>query len=333
MAAAHDNDFSGTVLVVGNKDVLAERSSGYANRSEQLYNHAHTRYGIASGCKLFTAIAVCRLVEEGRLAFDSKLNECLADDFPYFDKEITIHHLLTHTSGIPDYFDEEIMDDFEQLWVDLPMYRMRRLKDFLPLFQRKPMKFRAGERFHYNNAGYLLLGLIIERASQHSFAEYIDQHVFKKAGMVNSGYYELDALPPNTAQGYINNPDGTWRTNIYSVPAKGGADGGAFVTVNDMARLWDALANDRLLSKSYTQQLLTCHVQKDEDEWYGYGVWIKRDKLGSIVKYHVMGYDPGVNFHSAYYPRTSSKVVVCSNHSSGAFAQMAAVEEEFMLRD
>ncbi|WP_394190124.1 serine hydrolase domain-containing protein [Paenisporosarcina quisquiliarum] len=322
-----NHKFSGSALIKENNDILAEVNKGYSNRSEQLQNSTLTRYGIASGCKLFTAIAICQLVEERKLAFNSKLHECLALPFPNFDEEITIHHLLTHTSGIPDYFDEEVMDDFEELWVENPMYRIRSLKDFLPLFQDQAMKFKPGERFHYNNAGYIVLGLIVEQASQRNFTDYVQEHIFNKAGMVDSGYFEMDALPPNTALGYIDNPNGTWKTNIYSLPAKGGSDGGAFVTVHDMDRLWDALMNNQLLSEAYTQQLLTSHAQENEFDFYGYGIWMKKAENDCIFKYHVMGYDPGVSFHSAYYPGKSIKVVVCCNQSTGAFQLMKSMED------
>lgn len=191
---------------------MAENSYGYANRSELIENKTDTRFGIASGCKLFTSIAICQLVEEGKLSFETKLEDCLNVTFPNFDKDITIHHLLTHTAGIPDYFDEEVMDDFEELWVRNPMYLIRTLKDFLPLFQNQPMKLKVGERFHYNNAGYILLGLIVEQVSKLPFTDYVEKNIYKKAGMVNSGYYEFDSLPQNTALGYIDFPYGTWKT-------------------------------------------------------------------------------------------------------------------------
>ncbi|MFA1819332.1 serine hydrolase domain-containing protein [Virgibacillus oceani] len=321
-------DFSGTVLIKNEKGILADVSYGYANRSEQLKNNTNTRYGIASGCKLFTAIAVCQLVEKKKLSFDMKVKDYLEVEFPQFHDEITIHHLLTHTSGIPDYFDEEVMEDYEELWISNPMYNIRSLKDFLPLFQDKPMKLKAGERFHYNNAGYILLGLIVEKASQRKFDEYIQENIFQKAGMEQSGYFEFDALPPNVAQGYIDFDDGTWKTNIYSLPAKGGADGGAFVTAADMMKLWEALMNNDLLSDEYTQLLLKSHVQaEDGDIYYGYGVWI--EQAGSeIIKYHLMGYDPGVNFYSAFYPKTLTKAVVCSNESAGAYDIMLGIEKK-----
>ncbi|GIO30976.1 MULTISPECIES: serine hydrolase domain-containing protein [Paenibacillus] len=326
----NQNRFSGTVLVKAKQHVLAEISFGYANRSDSLGNNSNTRYGIASGCKLFTAIAVCQMVEKGMLSFDSKVKDCLNVDFPRFDEKITIHHLLAHISGISDYFDEEEMEGYERLWFERPMYRMRNPLDFLPLFQDKPMKLHVGERFHYNNAGYILLGCIVQQISGQDFAAYVQENIFQKAGMESSGYFEMDALPANTAIGYIDLGDGAWKTNIYSLPAKGGPDGGAFATVHDMDRLWNALMDHALLSETYTKLLLETHAHAGGDDHYGYGVWIKKGTNGKAQKYHVMGYDPGVCFHSAYYPEQSVTLVVCSNQSGGAFEMMAAIEDEII---
>ncbi|MGE8207846.1 serine hydrolase domain-containing protein [Heyndrickxia sp. NPDC080065] len=324
------NNFSGSILVKKGNDVLTEISYDYANRSEQIENKTFTRYGIASGCKLFTSIAICQLVEAGKLSFETKLEDCLNVSFPNFDEDITVHHLLTHTSGIPDYFDEEVMGDFEELWVKTPMNLMRTLKDFLPLLQNQPMKLTVGEKFQYNNAGYILLGLIVEQVSQLQFADYVEKNIFEKASMDNSGYFEFDSLPKDTALGYIDFPDGTWKTNIYSLPVKGGSDGGAFVTVNDMTNLWDALINNQLLSEEYTNKLLTPYVRtNDNNGFYGYGVWIEK-KSDEVLKYHIMGYDPGVNFHSAFYPKTSIKTVICSNKSEGAYDIMKEIEKEIL---
>ncbi|MGE6489635.1 serine hydrolase domain-containing protein [Paenisporosarcina sp. NPDC076898] len=325
----NENDFSGSVLVLESEKVLIDCSFGYANRAEKINNQSGTRYGIASGCKLFTAIAICQLVEERKLSFEAKLTDCLDVKFPQFDDNVTVHHLLTHTSGVPDYFDEEVMDDFEELWIKTPMYHIRNLQDFLPLFQNEPMKNSPGKIFRYNNSGYILLGLIVEQASGLSFTDYVEEHIFKKVGMIESGYFAFDSLPEKTALGYIDHKDGTWKTNIYSLPAKGGSDGGAYVTITDMARLWQSLTNNQILSKEMTDCLLTAHVQTKENSFYGYGIWINKEDV-DVVKYHVMGYDPGVSFHSAYYPKDSRIVVVCSNKSSGAYKIMNAIEEEWI---
>ncbi len=322
-------DFSGSLLMKDNDD-YTELSYGYANRSDQIKNAHTTRYGMASGCKLFTAIAICQLVEGGILSFESKLEDCVNDHFPHFDPDITVHQLLTHTSGIPDYFDEEVMDDYEELWIKNPMYHIRKAADFLPLFQNKPMKCTAGEKFHYNNAGYILLGLIVEQASGLTFSEYITENIFRKANMNHSGYFEFDSLPQRTALGYIDFPNGEWKTNIYSLPVKGGPDGGAYVTVRDMAKLWESLLHNQLLDKEHTDKLLTPYIRtNDQNGFYGYGIWIEKNK-DEISKYHIMGYDPGVSFHSAFYPKTSSTTVICSNHSTGAFHVMKEMENEIL---
>jgi CubicO group peptidase (beta-lactamase class C family) len=318
------NDFSGSILVKDEANSLAELSFGHANRSEELLNNISTRYGIASGCKIFTAVAICQLVESGKLSFESRLKDCVDIDFPNFDDNVTIHHLLTHTSGIPD--------NFEDLWRETPMYHIRKLKDFLPLFMDRPMKFDVGTRFSYCNAGYVLLGLIVEATAKQSFADYVQEHIFNKAGMSGSGYFEFDTLPSNTAQGYIDFADGTWKTNIYSLPAKGGSDGGAFVTANDMAKFWDALMTHQLLNPATTRRMLSAHAMSGSGgKFYGYGVWIAKDGNGEIFKYHVMGYDPGVSFHSAFYPHHSIKAVVCSNRSSGAYDIMKCIEDEVRI--
>ena len=315
--------FSGSIFVKQGESVHVQSSFGNANRADDIPNEKHTRFGIASGCKLFTAVAIAQLVEAEKLSFDSLLQDVLDVSFPYFHEEITVHHLLTHTSGIPDYFDEEVMDDFEELWIKTPMYHIRRLHDFLPLFQKEQQKFIPGEKFYYNNAGYIVLGLIVEKVSGMVFTDYIQQNILDRAGMQNSGYFALDALPAKTAIGYIDREDGTWKTNTYSLPVQGGSDGGAFVTAEDMVLFWEAFMQNNLLNDKAI--LLTPHVHEEEESFYGYGVWIEKQE-NEIHKYHVMGYDPGVSFHSAYYPCTELVQAVCSNKSKGAYAMMLEVE-------
>ncbi|CDQ41262.1 Penicillin-binding protein E [Virgibacillus salexigens] len=323
-------NYSGALLVREGRQPSIKLSSGYRNRSEELPNEVNTRFGIASGCKLFTAIAICQLIQLGKLSFHDDIQDYLDIELPWTNG-ITVHHLLTHTSGVPDYFDEEVMGDFEELWEENPMYQFRQLCDFIPLFQQQPMKMQPGERFHYNNTGYILLGLIVEKVTGTSFTQYIEEHIFKKAHMYHSGYFSFDSLPSQTALGYIDEPDGTWRTNMYSLPIRGGADGGAFITVDDMERLWDALMNYELLNADYTKKLLTPHVHENENSFYGYGIWIEKSRE-SIRKYHLMGYDPGVNFHSAYYPDNAITFVACSNTSNGSFHLMKELENNLRLK-
>jgi CubicO group peptidase (beta-lactamase class C family) len=147
--------------------------------------------------------------------------------------------------------------------------------------------------------------------------------------MLDSGYFALDSLPGKVATGYIDYEDGSWKTNIYSLPVQGGSDGGAFVTTKDMLKFWESLFNNVLLSESLTQQLLTPYVHEGNDDHYGYGVWIQK-KEEITFKYHVMGYDPGVSFHSAYYPNLGITLAICSNVSKGAYRMMNEIEDELM---
>ena len=295
--------FSGVVSLRQASTILFERAYGDAIRAESIPNRVDTRFQIASGCKLFTSVAINQLFDQGRLAPNTLLRDCVGVPLPHFAPDITVQQLLTHTSGVPDYFDEAVMDDFEALWRHVPMYTIRRPADFLPLFQAKSMQAPPGSTFAYNNGAYVLLGLIVEQITGTPFAEYIGEHIFRPAGMHDSGYFASDQLPPRTAQSYIQNADGTWRSNIYAVPIVGGPDGGAYTTAADMAQFWQALLTHKLLHAETTAALLSPRVATGSlppYDHYGRGVWIEAD-AGAIRKYFVEGSDPGVAFRSALY--------------------------------
>ncbi|TWT04515.1 beta-lactamase family protein [Planococcus sp. CPCC 101016] len=313
-------DFSGVAYLQQEKAWTAAR--GFANRADERPNAIDTRFGIASGSKLFTAVAVCQLVEEGKLSFSDKLSDLLPNTFSHF--EVTIDQLLTHTSGIPDYFDEQVMKDFEDLWKQQPMYMMQTASDFVPLFKDQPMMFEPGERFHYNNAGFIAIGLIVEQVTGKEFADVVEERIFAPAKMYNSGYFRLDRLPGQTAFGYIEE-DGVWRTNQYAIPIRGGADGGAYVTASDMANFWNRLMDGTLLTEEMANTMLQTRAS-GEDGDYGYGVWIQNEDDG-VLKYQVMGYDPGVSFHSAFYPADGSVLTVQSNKGAGAYDIFKFIEE------
>ncbi|MBN1285953.1 MAG: serine hydrolase [Anaerolineae bacterium] len=309
--------FSGVVSVSRKTETLFAQAYGFANRAEAILNRVNTRFGTASGSKTFTGVAVCQLVDQGLIAFDTRLKDCLDIEFPHFAPDITVHHLLTHTSGIPDYFDEEIMPDeaFELLWHTRPMYTIRTPRDLLPMFQDGPMKFAPGTRFAYSNAGFVVLGLIIEQQTGMSFTDYVGQRVFAPAGMTDSGYFALDRLPGRTAYGYLEEDGGVWRTNLYTIPIGGQPDGGAFVTAPDMAKFWDALTGYKLLSPTVTRQMLHRHTVVEagkDDRYYGYGVWI-RMQVDRISHYYALGSDPGVAFVSALFPEDDVIMTILGN--------------------
>ncbi|MBD2869428.1 serine hydrolase domain-containing protein [Paenibacillus arenilitoris] len=317
--------FSGAAYAGDGEGKLFEGGFGYANRSERIVNRIDTRFGMASGCKIFTAAAICQLVEEGRLSFDALLSDLPDMSFPRFDRGITVHHLLTHCSGIPDYFDEETMTDYADLWKAVPAYAMTSPASFLPMFRDKEMKFAPGERFSYSNAGFIVLGLIVERLTGMTFQAYVEERIFRPCGMTDSGYFRMDDLPERTAFGYIDGESGA-RTNIYAVPVIGGPDGGAFTTVYDMDKFWQALLGNRLLSESMTKTMLTPHARYNENVRYGYGVWLSVID-NEIFKYYVTGSDPGVSMRSSVYPKSSLRIHLLANSENVAGTVARKIDE------
>ncbi len=322
-----NTDFQGSILVTNGSQIEFKQAYGLADRVHNISNSTHTRFGIASGCKLFTAIAILQLIEKGCFSLDSRLRDVLPLKHSHFHESITVHQLLTHTSGIPDYFDEEEMDDFEDLWKERPSYRMESPADFLPLFEQEPMKSTPGERFSYNNSGYVLLGLIIEAHTGITFSEYVETHIFESAGMEKSGYFRMDQLPDGTATGYIGLGDGLYKSNIYSLPVKGGPDGGAYTTTEDFHALLDSLFKHHLLTRESTDLILKPHVASGTGTFYGYGVWVIQDEGDDTPVYSLMGLDPGVSFRSVIIPEDDRMITVLSNCDDQAFSLMTFIRE------
>ncbi|WP_207733860.1 serine hydrolase domain-containing protein [Clostridium sp. 1001275B_160808_H3] len=127
--------------------MLLKESFGLADISNNIKNTIDTRFGIASGAKLFTAIDICKLIDSKVITFDTLLKDYLDIELPYFDKRVTIHHLLTHTSGTPDYFDENTISNFHELWEKTPMYLLREPKDFILMFKNSDMMFIIGMEY------------------------------------------------------------------------------------------------------------------------------------------------------------------------------------------
>lgn len=311
-----EHSFSGAINITQNNNVIINSAYGMADRSNSIANEVDTKFGVASVTKLFTSIGICQLVEEGRLSFDTRIKNCLSIDFPHLHPDTTIHHLLTHTSGMADYFDEDTMEDYAELWEATPMYRIREPKDFLTMFKDGKGYFNPGEKFRYCNSGYITLGLIIEEVTKLKYIEYIEGNILRKYNLKDTGFFSLDALPNRTAVGYIEGDNNTWRTNIYSIPIIGASDGGIFTTTHDLSILWDSLLGFKLLREATIESMLKLHTKVNNNLYYGYGVWIL-DKGDGDIRYFVQGSDPGVNSLSMVIPQKGVKLTLLSNSSIG----------------
>ncbi len=263
--------------------MLYERAAGYADRSNKIANTLATRFGIASGTKFTTALAIGKLIAAQKLSSSTKLKDCIALNFPRYSPEITTRHLLTHTSGIPDYYDEEKIADVDTFTLSTPWYALKGPRDYLALFPDEPMKFAPGERFSYSNGGYILLGVVIEELTGMRYQEFVEQAIFQAIGMTQSGYFALNKLPEKTALGYVEEAEG-WRTNIYNLPIVGASDGGTFTTVQDVATLWKAFWGYEILYKELVEIYAKPYVKaetKREHTYYGHGLWIREDEGGN----------------------------------------------------
>jgi Beta-lactamase class C and other penicillin binding proteins len=300
-------DFRGCVSVTRADEVLLEKAQGYAKLTDCVMNTPETRFATASAGKSFVAVGIMALVEQGLLTLNTELGSVVKIQLGNIDPHVTVEQLLRHTSGVPDYFDEETQDDYAALWYDFPSSRIRTSSDLLPLFADKQMQYKPGERFKYNNSGYVLLGLVIEALCGIPFDEYLRQAVFAPCGMARTGYYELDRLPEGCADSYIyDSAKGEFYTNIYSVDAKGTGAGGAFTTVRDICRFWDGLYGGSLVSSKTLEIMFTPRSGSN----YGMGFWLKKHVGGTIPQ--MEGCDPGVSFVSCREP-DGTVITVVSN--------------------
>ena len=323
-----DHQYSGVVLITRGAAQLYAGSYGYASRAWGVRNTLDMRFDTASVTKLFTSIATLQLIEQGRLAFDTSAIDFLELEGTAISRDVTAYHLLTHTSGIADDAEEEAGESYADLFKTKANYSIRTTADFLPQFVHKPPNFAPGQGCRYCNVGYVLLGLMIERASGMPYRDYVRQNVFARAGMRDSEFFEKDRVHPNVAEGCdpIRDEAGAivgWQKNIYLFPPVGSPDGGAYVTAGDLDRFLRAVQAGRLLSPELTQAFLTPHVYyRERGELtlkIGYGVLFFFDQAGQLVCYQKEGINAGVSGVIRHYPAHDINLVLLSNMEEGAW--------------
>lgn len=311
----HNKNFSGVFSISDENGILFEQCRGFRNRSEQLPNNPDTAFGIASGTKLFTGLAVCKLIDAGKLALDDRLWDLLSYDLGQMDRRVTVYHLLTHTSGIGDYLDEEEPDSYEkeqEMNRKYPVYLWERLEYYLQMNTPLPPKFEPGARFGYSNAGFVILGLVIEAVSGTPYQQFVTDEIIRPLGLQHTGFYRMDMLPANTALGYTGDiKSGIQRTNIFSLPVIGGSDGGLFTCAKDLDSLWRSLFTGQILSDNMLRDFLKPQVAYDEGRSYGLGLY-RIDQNGETA-YYAVGGDFGVNFFTVYFPKQKITASVLNN--------------------
>ena len=328
--------FSGVVLITQGQNRLYERAFGLASRSWGIANTLDIRFDTASITKLFTAVAILQLIDQGHLSFATSAVKFLELTDTTISPEVTIFHLLTHTSGIGDDVEEEDGENYEDLWVTKPNYSVIETVDFLPQFIYKPPNFPPGQGCRYCNCSFILLGLMIEKATGLIYRDYVRQHIFVPAGMADSGFFHMDQVHSNVAEGCdpIRDDAGNvtgWKKNIYSYPPIGSPDGGAYVTAVDLGRFLRTIQAGRLLSPASTEIFLTPQVHyRDKDDWtmqYGCGLWFFVANDGQVVCYQKEGINAGTSGLIRHFPGQDMSVVLLSNMMNGVWQPIWKIHE------
>lgn len=249
-ATADTGLFSGAVLVADQGKVIYKEAFGLANREWNIPNTTDTKFRLASVSKQFCSMVVMQLVQEGEISLD----DTISDHLPYYREDtgskVTIHHLLSHQSGIKDFTANY---DFRGSISRLPFDE----DEFIKLHCSSDLLHEPGTIYSYSNAGYVILGRIIEKVTHRTFEQNIEERIFEPLGMKNSGYDRNRYVLEKRAQGYTRGPFGYTNAQYMDMDSSPGASGSVYSTVEDMF-LWDrALYTDELLEKKYRDLMFT----------------------------------------------------------------------------
>jgi CubicO group peptidase (beta-lactamase class C family) len=300
--------FNGAVLVAENGKVIYKKGLGLANMEWNVPNEADTKFRLGSITKQFTAALIMQLVDQGKLKLDGKLSEYLPDYRKDVGDKVTIHHLLTHTSGIPSYTS---LPNFMAEVSRNPFTPV----EFVKKYASGDLEFEPGAKFRYNNSGYFLLGAIIEKVHGKPYEQVMKENVFDPLGMKNSGYDHHDAILAKRAAGYEKTPNG-YRNAPYLDMSLPYAAGSLYSTVEDLY-LWDqALYTDKLISAKSKELMFKPFLDNYAYGWGIHEVTLAQSKqeLNSIQ--HSGGIN-GFNTLLVRYPEQKHLIILLDNTSQG----------------
>ncbi len=321
-SAAEAADFSGAVQVDSHGETVVALARGYADRAHHIPNEISTRFGLASGTKGLTALAVVSLITEGAFELSTGARSLLGSDLPLVDDRVTVEHLLAHRSGIGDYLDENEDVAINDYLLPVPAQKLDSTEGYLAVLDGHPQKDEPGTRFSYCNSGYVILALLAERATGVAFMDLVRTCVCEPAGMASTAFLRSDQLPGDVAIGYVT-VDDVSRSNVFHLPVLGSGDGGIASTVGDVHRLWTAFLSGRLVPSTWVETMLWPRSVTDNASMrYGLGFWL--DGAGPAVM--LEGCDAGVSFRSVHDPDSDLTWTVVSNTTSGAWPVARAID-------
>jgi CubicO group peptidase (beta-lactamase class C family) len=323
--AVAEDAFSGAVLIAKDGRPIFEKAYGLANKSSNTPNNVDTKFNLGSINKSFTSVAIAQLAQQDKLSFNDPISKYLPD---YPNKtvanKVTIHQLLTHTSGMGMYFNDEFMKRRASL---------KTLADLLPLFVNDTLDFEPGEKMQYSNSGYVVLGLIIEKLTKQNYFDYVREHIFEPAGMKNTDSYELEQRVANLAIGYTNmgltgRPEpGPRKDSAPHLTGRGSSAGGGYSTLEDMLKFGQALIGHKLLNQQYTDIVLSNQMPPGQPP-AGYGFFLV-DVNGTRAIGNNGG-GPGTNSTFTVYPELGYTVVIMSNYDPPSASKVSSKLREML---
>jgi len=299
-----------TVAVIKNGAVVFERNYGLANLETGEKVAAQTNFRLASVTKQFTAMAITILDQRKALSIDDPIVRYLPE-LAQVAPAVTVRHLLTHTSGLPEY-ESLLPKDVPRQVVD---------RDVLGLIAKQKLHVTPGTHYRYNNSGYALLALIVERASKLSYPEFLRRNIFQPLGMTTSSAYEPSATIPHRAYGYSGGGEQFARADQNRMTAVLG-DGGVYSSAHDLARWIDALDRSTLIDKKRLAEATSALVVTDEpDISYGFGFRISAQR-GEKQVFHT-GTTSGFKNAMVWVPSRKLAVIVLTNRREGEPLKLA----------
>lgn len=304
--------FNGTVLVAEKGKVFYKKGFGLANMEWNIPNKPDIKFRIGSITKQFTSMLILQLVEQGKIDLEAKLSDYLPDYRKDTGEKVTVHHLLTHTSGIPSYTG---LPEFAEKISRNPYS----VDEFVKKHCRGDLEFEPGSKFAYNNSGYFLLGAIIEKVTKKKYEDVLKEKIFDPVGMKNSGYDHHGTVLEGRAAGYSKTFDG-YNNAAYLDMSLPYAAGSLYSSVEDLY-LWDqALYTEKLLSKKMKELLFKPHVSAMGQK-YAYG-WVvgKRSFPKSKEKVTSIAHGGGINGFNTLITRLvdDKHLIVLFNNTGGA---------------
>jgi D-alanyl-D-alanine carboxypeptidase len=324
--AVTEDRFSGVVLVSKGDKIIFNKVYGMAEKGFCAQNKLDTKFNLGSMNKMFTSVAIAQMVEAGKLSYEDTLIKVLPD---YPNKQaaekITVHQMLTHTSGLGDYFSPEFFQNRENF---------KNPQDYLPVFGKRSLLFEPGTSWRYSNFGFVVLGAIVEKLSGQNYFDYVRDHIFAPAGMKDSGSYAMDEVVANLAVGYTrfggNDPLGIdpRRANFMSLPWRGSPAGGGYSTAPDLFKFSQALRKGKLVKAELAEKITSGKVDSAFGTKYGYG-FDTEEMNGKSVRGHSGG-APGINSDLQMFWDGSYTVIVMGNYDPPAAQDLAGKISKFL---